>query len=163
MLMSPRVLNASSVSSSARRKAKWVSAAVAALCCLSITSSFAAKSLPVEVLIREDIDRTRIILYLTQEEIRSIPKWQPGEGNPPLAMNDAINKLLAWISKKPAYQGGKIQEIEFKLLNAPHNTQRWYYLANVKTPDHGPLSAHYFAILADGSILPAIQEPQAIK
>ena len=113
-----------------------------------------ASSLPAEVV--ENMDQYRIVLYLSDEQVNAIPEWQPGEGKPPMSLQDAVSHVLAWIARDTSLAGAKIYELKYKPVHNYEKLNRWYYLVELRM-EAG--KKRFVAVLPGGQVVSAIEEP----
>ncbi len=110
---------------------------------------------PTEII--ENIDQYRIVLYLNQPQIKAMPEWQPGEGEPPMSVGTAVGRVLDWIAAEPGLTGASIHELEFKPIHNFEKLNRWYYLVELSL---GAGEKRFVAVLPGGKVVPAIVEPR---
>jgi hypothetical protein len=113
-----------------------------------------ASSLPAEVI--ENMDQYRIVLYLSEDQINAIPEWQPGEGKPPMSLEEAVSHALAWIGRDTSLAGAQIYEVKYKPVHNYEKLNRWYYLVELRM-DAG--KKRFVAVLPGGQVVSAIEEP----
>lgn len=113
-----------------------------------------AASLPAEVV--ENMDQYRIVLYLSDEQVNAIPEWRPGEGKPPMSLQDAVSHTLAWIARDTSLAGAQIYELKYKPVHNYEKLNRWYYLVELRM-EAG--KKRFVAVLPGGQVVSAIEEP----
>lgn len=113
-----------------------------------------ASALPAEVV--ENLDESRIVLYLSEPQIEAMPAWRPGEGKPPMSLEEAVNRTLAWTGERDLYKDASIYELKYKPVHNYEALDRWYYLVELRLPGG---RKHFLAVLPGGAVIPAIQEP----
>jgi hypothetical protein len=113
-----------------------------------------ASSLPTEVV--ENLDDYRIVLYLSETQINAIPAWQPGEGAPPMSLDAAVSRTLAWIGENELLKNAQIHELKFKPVHNFESLNRWYYLVELHTDN---ARRRFLAVLPGGEVVPAVEEP----
>jgi len=109
---------------------------------------------PTEVI--ENLDQFRIVLYLTEPQIQSMPAWQPGAGKPPMSLATAVERVMRWKAGEPALAEASIYELKYKPIHNHEKLHRWYYLVELRLPQG---HRRFVAVLADGKVVPAIVEP----
>jgi hypothetical protein len=118
------------------------------------TAAAQATALPTEVI--EIMDQYRIALYLTEEQISSIPQWQPGDGEPPMSLQAAVGRVLEWIARTPSLADAQIYELKYKPVHNYEKLNRWYYLVEFRMRAG---KKRFVAVLPDGQVVSAIEEP----
>lgn len=113
-----------------------------------------ASSLPTEVI--ENMDRYRIVLYLNDAQIKAIPQWQPGEGAPPMSLQAAVDRVLAWMAGQESLKSAQVYELKYKPVHHYEKLNRWYYLIELRLPAG---KKRFVAVLPDGQVVQAIEEP----
>jgi hypothetical protein len=113
-----------------------------------------AASLPAEVV--ENLDQYRIVLYLNDTQIDSIPAWRPGEGGPPMSLEAAVDSTLEWVGANELYRDASIYELKYKPVHNYEALNRWYYLVELRMQDG---RKRFLAVLPDGTVVPANEEP----
>jgi hypothetical protein len=119
-----------------------------------LTAAAQATPLPTEVI--EIMDQYRIALYLSEDQISSIPQWQPGEGEPPMSLQAAVGRVLEWIDKNPPLADAQIYELKYKPVHNFEKLNRWYYLVELRMQAG---KKRFVAVLPSGQVVPAIEEP----
>lgn len=127
---------------------------------LSMPMAQASRHWPVSVV--EVMDNAKFVLFLKDEDIAAIPPWQPGRGEPPLRLGQAIARVQAYIAKNPLLAQAKIVEIEFKPIRKHEKENRWYYLFEIRFPrSSGTTPAkHFLAVLPNGKVVETVIEPR---
>jgi hypothetical protein len=113
-----------------------------------------ASSLPTEVI--ENMDRHMIVLYLSDAEIKAIPQWRPGEGAPPMSLQAAVERVVAWKAGEESLKDAHIYEVKYKPVHHYEKLNRWYYLIELRLPAG---KKRFVAVLPNGQVVPAIEEP----
>jgi len=111
-----------------------------------------------KVEIFEQFDNLRMVMFISMEDIKNSPEWNPGVDAPPLTIAEAIQAVKDFIkhSKKPIV----IKEIEIRPI--PKHEKHWHYL--IKIADN-TMNTKYsiYTVLMDKKVIPAIIEPQGYK
>lgn len=111
------------------------------------------------LVILEYIDDTKVIAYINESDIDKALSWLPSEGPPPLSIASVVDVIQKHVALDPDITNAKFTEIELKQI--PHHENQWHYLVLVETKDSGHLGLHYFAVLMNGKVIPAIEEPES--
>jgi len=103
----------------------------------------------------EQFDNLKMVAFITVEDINSNPEWNPNIDAPPLTVDGAIKAVKAFV-KEPE----SIKEIEIRQV--PKHEKQWHYLIKVVNDS---MSAKYsvYVVLMNGSVIPAIIQPQGYK
>jgi hypothetical protein len=117
-------------------------------------STAQASSLPTEVI--EVMDQHRIALYLNESQINGIPAWRPGEGKPPMSLEDAVGRALEWMARDPSLANAQVYELKYKPVHHYEKLNRWYYLVELRQKAG---KKRFLAVLPDGEVVSAIVEP----
>ncbi len=117
--------------------------------------SFNAYAFKTKVEIIEQFDNLKMVAFISQEDIKSNPEWNPDLDVPPLTVSAAIKAVKKYTkSLKP------IKEIEIRKV--PDYKNQWHYL--VKSADDSMQSKYdIYVVLMNGKVIPAIIEPQGYK
>lgn len=126
---------------------------------LMLAGASLAAPLPKEIM--EQMDGTRVVAFLQDSDIRDNPHWQPLSGPPPVTIEAVARKLQGYAATHPGLDDATLVQIELKQI--PHHTDSWHYLAMMNTHSQSRAKAHYFVVLMDGSIHPAIEEPASVR
>lgn len=126
--------------------------------CLLITilvlSANAYASEP-KIEIIEQFDNLRMVAFISMEEIHGNPEWDPNISEPPLTVSGAIKAVKAFIKVS-----GSINEIEIRQV--PRHKKKWHYLIKI-TNDSMKSKYSIYVVLMNGTVIPAIIQPQGYK
>lgn len=114
-----------------------------------------AQAFQPKIEIIEQFDNLKMIAFIDMEDIHSNPEWNPDLGAPPLTIIGAIQAV-----KKFSKQSGAIKEIELRQVTM--HEKKWHYLVKV---DNESMQSKYsvFVVLMNGTVIPAIIQPQGYK
>lgn len=116
---------------------------------------------PLEII--EHFDGRTIVISVNQSDIDKTPTWNPTAGSPPLTIAELIKDIQQWTAQDKDLATATIAKIELKQILHHQNTDRWYYLVQLRTIDEDKPGMYFLAVLMNGKILPAIREPAAFK
>ena len=116
---------------------------------------------PLEVY--EIMDDKRIVVFLNPADVDAAPRWSPGEGPPPVTIDRLINQIRTSGLLESDGTTLHIQEIKLKKLELEPEVQTWYYLVRLDGDSASDRGKKYVAMLLNGTIVPALVEPQSIK
>jgi len=103
----------------------------------------------------EKFDDLKMIAFISVEDIKSNPEWNPDIDSPPLTVSDAIHAVKTFIKiTRP------IKEIEIRQV--PKHEKQWHYLIKVAN-DSMKSKYSIYVVLMNGKVIPAIIEPQSYK
>lgn len=126
---------------------------------LLLTSQVQASTFPIEII--EYIDDTKVVAFVYERDIQQSPTWDPATAAPPLEIGNLVKKLRAYAEQHPALGDASFAEVELKRI--PRHPDHWHYLAVLHTPDDSNHALHYFVVLMDGKVIPALKEPAPLK
>ncbi len=115
-----------------------------------------AGAFPLELI--ERFDGARVVAFVNENELAVTPEWQPFEQPPPLTLAAALDRLAAFVlarSENP--KALRIQAVELRPV--PQMKGRWHYLVRASTP----AGMRFYAILMNGTVVPAVREPEPVK
>jgi hypothetical protein len=96
-------------------------------------------------------------LYLPEDRFAKTPDWQPGQGDPPLPLDEAIAVALRWAKAKHAAADlVAVREIELVSARCDGVASRWYYGFSFLVRAGGSASVDadtFAAILMDGTVV----------
>lgn len=96
-------------------------------------------------------------LYLPAEQVAKTPEWEPGQGDPPLALTGAIDAALQWAKTKyTKFDSVGIRDVELRRTGCGSDTKRWYYIFNFSLYLDGSAlfgSGQFAAVLMDGTVV----------
>ncbi len=116
---------------------------------------------PLEII--EHLDDTKIVIYAGEADIAKTPAWKPADGAPPFKLSNLLQSIDRWRHLTPTKTHLKIHAIELKPILHHEKQNRWYYLVQMKDGTGKGQKTYYLAVLMDGTLLPAIEEPAALK
>ncbi len=117
--------------------------------------SFNANAFKPKIEIIEQFDNLKMVAFISQEDMKDNPEWNPNLDVPPLTVSAAIKAVKKYTkSLKP------IKEIEIRRV--PDYENHWHYL--VKSADDSMKSKYdIYVVLMNGKVIPAMIEPQGYK
>ena len=114
---------------------------------------------PLEII--EYLDNTRVVAFVSEDDIARSRAWQPFEAMPPLSMGEALEALRKDLDSEPGVTGMQLTGIELKPI--PHHDRQWHYLVKLRVTRNGGDQARYFVVMMDGKVIPALKEPEMVK
>jgi len=117
-----------------------------------------AYEFPIEI--TEYIDDIKVDAYINSSDINPELSWAPFASAPPLSMSAALQAIADYASKAEL-ENLTLTGIELKPI--PRHMEHWHYLVKVKSEVDDVLESHYFIVLMNGKVIPAIKEPDSIK
>jgi len=126
---------------------------------LLMSSSVYALEFPSEII--ETLDDTTIIAYLNESDINKTAKWRPSASEPPLSIAGAVAELQRYITANPHPGKESLRAIELKQI--PRHKHYWHYLVRTRVKNEGGTANHFYMVLMDGKVIPAIMEPESYK
>ena len=124
---------------------------------LLLSSQIKAVEYPVEII--EYIDNVRVVAFVNESDINKSPQWDPPSA-PPLSMANALSAVQRHIAPAPINSDSLIG-IELKPI--PRHAHYWHYLVKNKVRGEEKSVSHYYVVLMDGKVIPAIKEPESVK
>ena len=109
--------------------------------------------------IYEQFDNARVVAFVSEQDIRNSPQWNPEEQALPLSVNAAIKAVRSFIHDSSAIQ--KLQEIEIRKVSG--FVGYWHYLVQMEAGDGAHPKSRIYVVLMDGKVIPAIIEPETFK
>jgi hypothetical protein len=71
-------------------------------------------------------------LFLSDSSFESSPIWEPGSGEPPLSISNAIQIAQQWaVARYRKYDGVEIREVSLSEYHCGGISSKWYYLVGV--------------------------------
>jgi len=113
---------------------------------------------PIEIV--EYVDEVRIAATITREDAARNLQWAPFAGPPPLSIDGALRAVEAQARIGHAATDTLLTSVELKQL--PHSTD-WHYIVRVDYVGDQQSQPHFFVVLMDGHVIPAIRVPESIK
>ncbi len=108
--------------------------------------------------IYEQFDNLKMVAFLDKNEINASPIWNPDLTPIPLTVDEAIQAVKEFTKDAPV--SGAIREVEIRPL--PKHEKHWHYL--IKIADESMITKFaIYVVLMDGTVIPAMIEPQGYK
>jgi len=120
---------------------------------LVISTNVYAYQPKVEII--EQFDNLKMVAFISMEDIKNNPEWNPNLGTPPLTVSEAIQAVKNFIKIL-----APIKEIEIRQV--PKHEKQWHYLIKVAN-DSMKSKYSIFVVLMNGTVIPAMIEPQSFK
>jgi hypothetical protein len=117
-----------------------------------------AYEFPIEI--TEYIDDVKVDAYINYSDINPESTWTPFDSAPPLSMAAALQAIGVYASNAEL-ENMTLTGIELKPI--PRHMGHWHYLVKVKSEVDEVLESHYFIVLMNGKVIPALKEPDSIK
>lgn len=130
-----------------------------ALFLLLLGSNSQAYQFPIEII--EYVEDARVVAFINQSDLDISVHWQPGEGPPPINIENVISSTKDYAESKEDLLNATLTEI--KLRQIPHHEAQWHYMVKLQAKKDNKLRYHYLVVLMNGKIIPAIREPVSIK
>ncbi len=116
-----------------------------------------AYQLPVEVF--EYMDDVKVVAFIDKKDMAAVQARDPSA--PLLTIKGALAVVKKHITRhQPEIGEAKLEEITFRKL--PGFPGRWHYLVKLKNADPR-MPYHYFVVLMNGKVIPAVKEIAAVK
>lgn len=125
---------------------------------LLFSAKLFAYEFPIEA--TEYLDDVKVVAYIKKSDISQGLIWTPFASAPPLSMSAALQAIQDY-AEKAGLENMTLTGIELKPI--PHHEKHWHYLVKVKTEEDDTFQSHYFVVLMDGKVIPALKQPDAIK
>ena len=125
---------------------------------LLFSAKLFAYEFPIEI--TEYIDDVKVDAYISKSDIDQELIWTPFDGAPPLSIAAALQAIQAYAANTDLADM-TLTGIELKRI--PRHEKQWHYLVKIKSEIDGIVESHYFIVLMDGKVIPAIKEPDSIK
>ncbi len=99
-----------------------------------------------------------MVAFISTEEIENSPEWNPNLTPPPLTVAEAIQAVKNYV--KTPDNLGSVNEIEIRQV--PKHEKNWHYLIKIANES---MKSKYdvYVVLMNGTVIPAIIEPQGYK
>ena len=130
-----------------------------ALLALLIAASAQAFDFPIQVI--EYVDDTKVVASIQEEDMNAGQPWRPFEDAPPLSVEQALEAVAGAIASDPVLADATLDEIE--LRRVPHQENHWHYMVKLKTEAPTPHHTHYYVVLMNGKVVPALKQPRMIR
>lgn len=118
-----------------------------------------ARTFPLEII--EYIDDTKVVAFVYEKDVQQSPAWKPADAPPPLDIADVLLKMRDYTTAHPLLAGASFEEAELKRI--PHHPDHWHYLVVMKIPGIDRPETHFFVMLMNGKVIPALKEPAPLK
>jgi hypothetical protein len=125
---------------------------------LLFSSRLYAYEFPLDI--TEYIDDVKVVAYINNSDIKPELNWEPFASAPLLSIASALQAIQAY-SANTELADMMLTGIELKQI--PHHENQWHYLVKVKTEVDEVFESHYFIVLMNGKVIPALKEPDSIK
>lgn len=110
----------------------------------------------------EVFEGNHLSLYLDPKELDALPKWNPGDKEPPLGVAEALTRFRAWLGENaPEYDDVEYEEIALKSVRRRDGSRFWHYLIRYNGVAKGYVihkPEQFAAVLFDGKVVPAVLE-----
>ncbi len=126
---------------------------------LLLSGKVLARESPIEVF--EYIDDVKIVAFIKESEINREQYWTPFKSSPPLTISEALAGINQYMATVPELANATLIEVELKEI--PHHKGYWHYLIKLNAKVNNKSQPHYFVMLMDGKIFPALREPESFK
>jgi len=126
---------------------------------LFFSGSAQSYDFPIEVF--EYINNEKVVAFINEDDIDASTSWLPTEGAPPVTIANVVSTIQKYIKPDPKLTNATFSEIELKRI--PRHEKHWHYLVKMKTGTGGQAHYHYFVVLMNGKIIPALREPESFK
>ncbi|MGD8804079.1 MAG: hypothetical protein PVG12_12920 [Gammaproteobacteria bacterium] len=114
-----------------------------------------AHALQPKIGIIEQFDDTRMVAFVSLEDVTNSPEWDPDLVAPPLTVGEAVQAVKNFVTSSTT-----VEEIEIR--HVPKFEKHWHYLIKVSNDEVKPKYKIY-VVLMDGKVIPAIIEPEGYK
>jgi hypothetical protein len=126
---------------------------------LIFSSHVHAFEFPIEI--SEYIDDVKIDAYINKEDLNNTTQWTPFKSSLPLTIDQALTAILNDEKSNIDFETSRVIGVELKPV--PHHESYWHYLIKIKSISEDGSEPHFFIVLMDGKVIPAIIEPDSIK
>ena len=114
---------------------------------------------PIEII--EYIDDVKVVANINKNDLNKKTQWIPFKSPPPLSVADALQAVQKYIGSHGKISDIKLRGIELKRMS--HHEMYWHYLVKIIYQRGDKTQPHFFVVLMDGKVIPALQEPESIK
>ncbi len=108
----------------------------------------------------ERFDDVRVVAFVSEDDLKDYPLWQPASGTPPLSVGEAIAAVTRQRSGH-RHTMGEVEEIELRKIAG--RKDHWHYLVKLKARGAPGRGIEVYVVLMNGKVIPAIIEPEALK
>ena len=124
---------------------------------LALSAAPALQAQPVEFPLEliEYLDDVKVVAFVRPSALEKAPTWDPVAEPLPLGIPQALQAVRAFVGPDSGY---RLRSIELKPI--PSHPGHWHYLVRTTDPHGKP---RYFAVLLDGTLIPATVEPESYK
>jgi len=114
---------------------------------------------PIEII--EYFDDIKVVAFINESDIDKSLDWPSTDAALPLSISGALKAVRVYMSTDPTMEQGRLASIELKQI--PHHENYWHYVVRMKTRENGRSKSHYFIVLMNGKVIPALKEPESFK
>jgi hypothetical protein len=123
--------------------------------------SIGAHALEMPNEIFEYVDNERVVAFVNESDIDDAAAWKQGDDKPALSVAGVAALSHDYVERYEATRGAVLDEITLRRI--PQHDDDWHYMVKMHTEKDGEVSSHYLFVLMSGKVIPAINEPEAIK
>lgn len=102
-------------------------------------------------------DGTQIGLFISNEQIKATPEWNPEEGEPPLGVSEAYRLVKDWDKDAYSrYDSVEVDDFTLSKYGCSLVSDRWYYVIDLAPVIDGNKlwgSGNWAAVLLDGTVI----------
>jgi len=132
-------------------KLRWIS-----LLLPLFSSPLFGYQLPTEII--EQFDDSKIVAFINESQFANAKPWNPMSEAPPFTLQQAIQAMKQhYIDEKKDPAALSVSEIEVRKTLA--HKELWHYIIKARV-GHDTL---YYLVLMNGSVIPAVVEPESYK
>jgi len=114
---------------------------------------------PIEII--EYVDSTRVVAFIDESDIPDAVNWHPFEEALPLTIEGAMGAVQQYIASAMVLAEPRLEEVELRRI--PHHENRWHYMVKIREQGEDNARIHYFVVLMNGKVIPAMREPESVK
>jgi len=126
---------------------------------LILSKNTLAFDFPIEI--TEYIGDIKISADINKNDINASPQWTPFESKLPLSIAEALAAIKTYLSTDSELIEATLTGIELKQI--PHHESHWHYLVEVSCTNEDKIQPHFFIVLMDGKVIPALKRVNSIK
>lgn len=123
--------------------------------------SIGAHALEMPNEIFEYVDNERVVAFVNESDIDDAAAWKQGDDKPALSVAGVAALSHDYAERYEDTRGAVLDEITLRRI--PQHDDDWHYMVKMHTEKDGEVSSHYLFVLMSGKVIPAINEPEAIK